>query len=139
MSMYPQIVEMDTVVNLMEFAQWMMLGSPSATVMKDLRERIVMVSRIIIGASLSEPHINGTAVHELYIIILAYYLSRGTRGDWLSMISSILDLTVQLSFLLPSKGTGTRLSQLRLTPNRPSLIPGTHRALFGAHRMQHVM
>ena len=31
---------------------------------------------IIIGASLSEPHINGTAVRELYIIIIMVCRSR---------------------------------------------------------------
>ena len=39
-SMYPQIVR-DTVMNQMEFARWMMLGSPTAPVMKATLETLV--------------------------------------------------------------------------------------------------
>ena len=46
-----------------------------------------LLTPCIIGASLSEPHINGTAMHELYIYIYYYYygtsVTRNLCPAWL--------------------------------------------------------
>ena len=46
----------------------------------EFKQVLTLLSLHIIGASLSEPHINGTAVRKFYIIIYYYYGTSVTRN-----------------------------------------------------------